>query len=194
MEDHNTSQLWTASTDRSVPLRRPYSNNSPSAVLSNGPSNLVNNARENSSPNQQVRFSPTATNELNSTPATIDVSRSNLSVDAEEWFPPNYPRSQTSPVSVSNRLTKIRNSSQNNLPSPQVTANTDNMLPSPQTDLPIPVQRDISRLQSILSTLTYEPGQFHNLLDIFMETFKPYFEDVIITGIMSNMLFKQVCV
>lgn len=109
------------------------------------------------------------------------VARSTLKVDAPEWYPSNciFDSSLPSDVTVKDiqygdsilEKSEVKDcySLMNNEDSP-----------------------DIIRLKQIISTLTKDPGQFDNLLDIFMETLQPYFEDIIALSIIAQLLVEQV--
>ncbi|XP_044752229.1 polyadenylate-binding protein-interacting protein 1 [Coccinella septempunctata] len=50
---------------------------------------------------------------------------------------------------------------------------------------------DDRRLKQLINTLTCDPGQFDSLLDIFRQTLKPYFEDIIALASVTDLLVSQ---
>ncbi|CAG9855689.1 unnamed protein product [Phyllotreta striolata] len=120
------------------------------------------------------------------------VANSTLRADAEEWFP-SKPIAQPVPLNnpgenpsrIQDRLKKHKN--------PEKVSENDGVNDDNQAHM-VENRRDSSadfdRLKRIIGTLTKDPGQFHNLLDIFMETLEPYVSNGIpisdITGIIVN--------
>ncbi|KAK9891448.1 hypothetical protein WA026_014681 [Henosepilachna vigintioctopunctata] len=50
---------------------------------------------------------------------------------------------------------------------------------------------DDRRLKQLITTLTNDPGQFDNLLDIFKQTLRPYFQDIIAISNVTDLLVNQ---
>lgn len=165
MEDQTSAQLWKKSQTQG-PLRRPRDNCDVSQQAQNGPSKEVN--------------------------ATATGSTSRLSADAKEFFPKNYnsavSASQSSKSSAQERLLKIK---QNQPPGQhdQTGLRNDGNNACPDQHQ---VEQDKRRLENMISTLILDPGQFDNLLHLFVETFKPHLENHDVINIMAEMLVFQV--
>ncbi|XP_044270958.1 polyadenylate-binding protein-interacting protein 1 [Tribolium madens] len=103
--------------------------------------------------------------------------KSSLSADAPE-FVPSYMKSATqSSGGVQDRLKKfkvVENSGQND----------SEFVGSP----------DDIRLKHLIDTLTKDPGQFSDLLDIFMDTLCPYFGDILVLARAAHLLVEQAIV
>ncbi|KAJ8969031.1 hypothetical protein NQ317_014168, partial [Molorchus minor] len=114
------------------------------------------------------------------------IARSTLKVDAPEWYPPSLcsiPPAPTSTVQDRLKVYKkpVDTSLQNTDKQPHrssIPDDTDNSV-------------DIIRLKQILNTLTKDPGQFNNLLDLFLETSYPYFKDIFTLSIITQLLVEQ---
>lgn len=117
------------------------------------------------------------------------VANSSLKVDAPEFIPRSYESkpmaAQTS--SVQDRL-KIHRSE------PECEKNDiveHNMTYGIQyTD--VDVENDLKRIRQIINTLTKDPGQFDNLLQIFMDTVMPNLEDFIVLSDIAQILINEV--
>ncbi|XP_022917384.1 uncharacterized protein [Onthophagus taurus] len=101
-------------------------------------------------------------------------SKTPLRAEAKEWFPRGYtPQQQTPHVasghSIDDRLKKIRLGEPPSEPDPAF---------------------DQSHLESILQSLTYDPGQFDNLLETLMDLLEPHFSDVNISQVAADMVFQ----
>lgn len=53
-------------------------------------------------------------------------------------------------------------------------------------------ESDHKRIRQIINTLTKDPGQFDNLLQIFMDTVAPYWEDLIMLSDIVQILVNEV--
>lgn len=56
----------------------------------------------------------------------------------------------------------------------------------------IDMESDHKRIRQIINTLTKDPGQFDNLLQIFMDTVAPYWEDLILLSDIVQILVNEV--
>lgn len=54
------------------------------------------------------------------------------------------------------------------------------------------VENDLKRIRQIINTLTKDPGQFDNLLQIFMDTVVPYLEDIMLLSDIVHILVNEV--
>ncbi|XP_015833011.2 polyadenylate-binding protein-interacting protein 1 [Tribolium castaneum] len=104
--------------------------------------------------------------------------KSSLSADAPEFIPASMKSSATTQSSgVQDRLKKfkvVENSG----------GNDSEFVGSP----------DDIRLKHLIDTLTKDPGQFSDLLDIFMDTLSPYFGDIFVLTRAAQLLVEQAIV
>lgn len=139
-----------------------------------------------------VDKSPTSLNNLDKpyTPQMLDeiVANSSLKVDAPEFIP----RSETKqPISgatsrIQNRL-KIPRCE---LECDKVEVVRDNPEYIPQSY--VDTETDLKRIRQLIKTLTKNPGQFDDLLQIFMETVTPYLEDIVLLSDIVQILVNEV--
>lgn len=126
-------------------------------------------------------------NSLNESNVSV---RSNLSVDAPEFYPAGYsnvsssaaPQQSQQPSSIQNRLKKHRVSSTEH-PAEESFHNEDEYFIGSADD---------NRLQHLIRTLTKDPGQFSDLLEIFIDTLSPYFTDIFVLSRAAKLLVEQV--
>ena len=177
--DNKPQQLWDGKREAPKGLRLP--NTPPSRLLeeSKSPAATPGNAKKSSNLPPQKQ--------------DVKTSKSRLSADAPEFFPSYYQSLSTvnatpanatpanSASSIQNRLKKHKvtdsNSAQQSL-----TDSVDDFVGSP----------DDIRLNHLIDTLTKDPGQFSDLLDIFMDTLCPYFGDVLVLSRAAQLLVQQV--
>lgn len=164
MEDQTTNQLWKKSEGQSHRLRRPRDNSN--VTLPNGPAKEVNN--------------------------TVNkFSGSKLSADAKEFFPAGY-RNAAAPASSSKtsaqeRLMRIKhNQPQNQNEQCQRNEAGGSHPDGSQED------QDKRRLENMITTLSFNPGQYDDLLPLFVETFKPYLDNHEMINTVAEMLFFEV--
>lgn len=179
MEPSSNSKPWDDSGSCSKPLRRPKCTNV------NEMPNTNSNIQESSNSNNSAASK--------NTQKSIDVMSSTLSVDAEEWYPASYSApvapSNPSKNSVQNRLSMIKKPNENRTPQENYHNNeSDNNTVLYNDDV---VNQDINRLQHVIDTLTYDPGQFDNLLVIFEESYRPHINDISVSSTLAEMLFHQ---
>lgn len=114
------------------------------------------------------------------------VAKSKLNFDAPE-FKPKYceTKSQVSTVtsSIQNRLNIHRSESNEQIEEPTSVTSTY-----------VGTESDIKRIKQIINTLTKDPGQFDNLLQIFMETVAPYLEDVCLLPEIVQIIVNEVSI
>lgn len=135
---------------------------------------------------------------VSSTPI-IPPEQSKLNAAAAEFIPnkcyydnTNTVMSKPPQLSVQNRLKihKDQDSQRNQSPK-DVTINSryysqgDNNFRYTDNSL------DDRRLKQLINTLTCDPGQFDSLLDIFRQTLRPYFEDIIALASVTDLLVSQ---
>ncbi|CAH1155754.1 unnamed protein product [Phaedon cochleariae] len=131
-------------------------------------------------------------------------AKSNLKAEAAEWFPlgfqsPSTTNSSTDtyvePVhntnsSVQSRLLKHKISSDNEIvnysTSDTIFQNKDGV-----EDDEYDYSSDMRRIKHIIATLTKDPGQFDNLLEIFLETLMPHLEDITPISIITQTLLDE---
>lgn len=139
-------------------------------------------------------------NERSSVPLTsiVPPEKSTLNAAAAEFIPKCYydnsntVMSKPPQLSVQNRL-KIhkdqdssRNQSSRDAPINSRYSQGDNNYRYANNSL------DNLRLKQLIHTLTCNPGQFDDLLDIFKQTLRPYFEDIIALATVTDLLVTQV--
>ncbi|KAF5306448.1 hypothetical protein FQR65_LT07360 [Abscondita terminalis] len=158
--------LWDGDTI-DPPLRRPT---------------FVNNSNTNSTL-QETRTEDVA-NSFNCPNNKEDVPlKSTLSAHAREWFPPNYNKNNVynnaniESKSANDRLLKYK--LQNNAQ----TVDIPNVQPQPLSNIlhdddNMEQRKSLQQLEEIMSNLIVDPGHFDNLLGLFIEILKPYYDDV----------------
>lgn len=164
----NKKELWSKNNEYK-PLRQPKMLAQRQNMLKvNTPTTMQNNIEKEY---------PTKLEEL--------VANSSLKVDAPEFIPRFSESSQQISSSVQNRL-KIHRSESDYKPTEKVENN-----PEYNSDC-VDTESDLKRLRQIIITLTKDPGQFDNLLQIFMDTVLPYLEDIILLSEIVNILVNEV--
>lgn len=168
MEEKPANQLWKKSEGQSHRLRRPHDNSN--VTLPNGPSTEINNKTVNKA------------------------ADSRLSADAKEFYPANYGTgtnsASSSKCSAQERLLKIKHNQPQN--------QSDQSLKNPMYDDDYMyldegvVELDKRRLENMITTLVFNPGQFDDLLHLFVETFKPYLENHGMITTVAEMLVYEV--
>lgn len=109
---------------------------------------------------------------------------SQLSADAKEFYPAGYSSPAAgSKGSVQDRLLKIKHNQ------PQNQNDVSNAYPDGSQ-----IEQDKRRLENMITTLIFNPGQFDNLLDLFVETLKPYLDNHDMMTVMAEMLVFEVTV
>lgn len=107
---------------------------------------------------------------------------SRLSADAKEFFPAGYSSAAAgSKGSVQDRLLKIKHNQ------PQNQNDVSNAYPDGSQ-----IEQDKRRLENMITTLIFNPGQFDNLLELFVETLKPYLDNHDMMNVMAEMLVFEV--
>lgn len=137
--------------------------------------------------NDPISNKTAETNDAQSSTTQLEKKlESKLNISAPEFFPANYVRQQysvptaaTTSSSVQNRLKVHKNQPQNTPVQCQNLNGEAN-------------EADMVRLRQIISTLTNDPGQFDNLLEIFLDTLAPYFDDITTILNASELLVDQV--
>lgn len=180
MDNQHNKTLWdgqTNSDDR--PLRRPRQTQNITNDFENLSINLSNTTtttnEQQTSPSLHVQTENIQNN------LTNIISNSRLSVHADEWYPPNFQR----PVSsIQNRLSRNKVHESEHQNSPQ----SNDLETSYICDAAI----NITRLKEIVNVITYDPGQFESLLDVFMEIVTPHFEEVDTVDALADMIYEQV--
>lgn len=161
-----TAKLWDSSETSAGPLRRPKGHGT----------SLTNKHSEEPSIKPEVSSSsiPNSTTQ-------VDIKGSKLSADAQEWFPSNYTGIRTTPPlkhsSVQDRLSIHKKSKQNEDKASSMSLQN--------------VEKDIARLRQLIDTLTTDPGQFDMLIDIFMESIRPYYDDIEVLSLLAEILLNQ---
>ncbi|KAG5884560.1 hypothetical protein JTB14_006587 [Gonioctena quinquepunctata] len=182
----NKPVLWDKNTNNlQSTLRQPKG--SPN-VLSKNPT------QSSTSPGPRVEINKTAipgNAPSNSLSIEEMVANSNLNTEAPEWYPSghatNFVPDNVDGItkSIQNRL-KIHKKNESDGFS---NTNDHSMIfPSMSEDDYSP---DIRRLKQIITTLTKDPGQFHNLLDLFLDTLAPYFNDIMALSTVAKILVEQ---
>lgn len=115
------------------------------------------------------------------------IANSSLKVDAPEFIPRSLESKQISAVSsrIQDRL-KIHRSESDCETVEVIGDNTAYSLKHLDTE------NDIKRIRQIINTLTKNPGQFDDLLQIFMDTVAPYLEDIILLSNIVQILVNEV--
>lgn len=116
------------------------------------------------------------------------VAKSSLKVDAPEFVPratENKPQISAVTSSIQNRL-KIRRPE---LECEMIEKVEDN---SQYLANEVDPRNDLKRIRQIINTLTKDPGQFDNLLQIFMETVAPYLDDLLLLSDIVKILIHEV--
>ncbi|XP_060534863.1 uncharacterized protein LOC132707158 [Cylas formicarius] len=168
---NQTTPLWNKSTTQGR-LRPPKLNNSTEAV-----------AKRDSS---------------NSQPDSV-VANSTLKADAPEFYPAGYNRSEVSEpvnyfpknvhITVSDPASIVKHSAQNRLNKyKQNSIGSSYVEYNGHCDDDSP---DMIRLKQIISSLKLYPGQFDDLLMVFMETIYPYFNDIIAMSEIVKLLVSE---
>ncbi|CAG9838817.1 unnamed protein product [Diabrotica balteata] len=109
------------------------------------------------------------------------VANSTLNASANEWYPKN--------VYVPHPVEFITSSVQKRLqihrePPQVISENINNEVTEGYSP-------DLNRIKQIITTLTKDPGQFHDLIELFMETLIPYLEDIMITSLVAEIIVEQ---
>lgn len=115
------------------------------------------------------------------------VANSSLKVDAPVFIP-RFSESKaqvSSAKGVQNRL-KIHKPESDFKASEEVENN------SKYSKNPMDTESDLKRIRQIISTLTKDPGQFDNLVQIIMDTVMPYLEDHILLPEIVEILVNRV--
>lgn len=115
------------------------------------------------------------------------VANSSLKVDAPEFVPRTFEsKPQISATSkIQNRLKVHRSESEC-----ETLEKTEHQPEYFQNFMD--TDSDHKRIRQIINTLTKDPGQFDNLLQIFMDTVAPYWEDVILLSDIVQILVNEV--
>lgn len=194
MENSGNTKLWDQSDSNVIPLRRPKgSSGGETTTRSN---TLLKSLKETNNTNCFIGDSTVASNQSGTN--IVSVSNSRLSADAAEFYPSGYcgnTAGSTTKSYLQDRLNKFKKPSLCGSVQDSFEHCQDNQFNSELLhENNVLVQQDIERLQHIISTLTCDPGQFDDLLELFMDTFKPYFNDITVISIMAKMIFQQVCI
>ncbi|XP_030766100.1 polyadenylate-binding protein-interacting protein 1 [Sitophilus oryzae] len=136
-----------------------------------------------------------------STPSLkIDVEQSTLKPDAPEFIPQSVRfeqlsqslqqnvviTNQTPKSHAQNRIALIRNS-KNNEPNNHEYSDYEHVTNGYGNDESL----DMLRLRQIISSLIKYPGQFDDLLMVFMETIYPYFDDILAMSEITNLMVNE---
>ncbi|XP_018571544.1 uncharacterized protein LOC108911168 isoform X2 [Anoplophora glabripennis] len=165
----NIASLWDKNSEELQPLRLPKS--TPDVIAQQEVTQTRNEL------NCNVEF-PKSGNEPANTMEDI-IAKSTLKVDAPEWYPSNCISNDCLEPCAS-----VKNIYDENISGTSETK-IEYLLTNDE-DSP-----DIFRLKQIIGTLSKDPGQFDNLLDLFMETLQPYFEDILALSITAQLLVEQ---
>ncbi|KAJ8916889.1 hypothetical protein NQ315_013357 [Exocentrus adspersus] len=112
--------------------------------------------------------------------------KTTLKVDAPEWYPPSRVSSNCLGSFSSLNIHDNKNLQEVNVEDGANKVNHQQQSHEANGD-----SSDIIRLKQIISTLTKDPGQFDNMLDLFMESLEPYFQDVIALSLIAQLLVEQ---
>lgn len=117
------------------------------------------------------------------------VANSSLKADAPEFIP-RFADARDTKQSVSSLTSRI----QNRL---KICRSESECSPTEKVENDSPyntdfVESDIKRIRQIINTLTKDPGQFDNLLQIFMDTVLPYLEDIILLSDIVQIVVNEV--
>lgn len=169
--DNRSSPLWDGNRETPKDLRLP--NTPPSRLLKE---ENKTNTNTTGSTTKSTNVTPQKDNNL---------MKSSLSVDAPEFYPSYYktstPVSNTT-SSIQERLKRHKVAEPNSVTEPVANDFESNFIGS----------SDDNRLKHLIDTLTKDPGQFSDLLDIFMDTLCPYFEDIFVLSRAALLLVEQV--
>lgn len=181
MENPNSVKLWDQPNSNTVPqLRRPRdSNKIETAKIDELPHNL-------NAVNSERRI------DNNESANTAPKINSRLSADAAEFYPAGYTASTTVSTPSSVVQSRLKKYKQPDLSEPTQNDSFGNSQEHFNEDGTF-VNQDVERLQHLINTLTYDPGQFDDTLELFMDTFKPYFDNITVISVMAKMIFQQVC-
>lgn len=179
--DGKLPKLWDQDVDPSKALRLP---NTP--VLRRDD---TNNTGRPKLPTELHRNTASTENNV--------VSNSRLSVDAPEFYPSSYSNNSFSGAkpSVQNRLKKHKQGEAGD-----VTQAFQNIHLNGSSDQQqygddfMHNSQDGTRLRHVISTLTTDPEQFDNLLDIFLETLLPYYDNCLVLSQITQVLVEQVSI
>ncbi|KAH0811035.1 hypothetical protein MTP99_013913 [Tenebrio molitor] len=168
--DNRSSPLWDGNRETPKDLRLP--NTPPSRLLKE---ENKTNTNTTGSTTKSTNVTPQKDNNL---------MKSSLSVDAPEFYPSYYktstPVSNTT-SSIQERLKRHKVAEPNSVTEPVANDFESNFIGS----------SDDNRLKHLIDTLTKDPGQFSDLLDIFMDTLCPYFEDIFVLSRAALLLVEQ---
>nr|XP_023016190.1 polyadenylate-binding protein-interacting protein 1 [Leptinotarsa decemlineata] len=114
------------------------------------------------------------------------VANSKLKVEAPEWFPSGHT------YVPNNRIEKLASSVQNRLKINKTNESNDFEYATVLQNMEaIENSSDFWRLKQLINTLTKDPGQFDDLLELFLETLAPYFDDIIALSTIVKILLEQ---
>lgn len=128
------------------------------------------------------------------------IINSKLRPSAEEFVPrPKYVTSVTPSANFSNPAPAIqRHSVQDRLKVRDVQSTSNNQSTSAQQSQSNVNNQDwalnpsdLNRLRHIISSLTYDPGQFDCLIEIFLETLLPYANDLVVLTNVADLLVQE---
>lgn len=118
------------------------------------------------------------------------LAKSCLSVNAREWFPPNYNKNNVFNANVehksaNDRLLKYK------MPSNAQTVEKTNVDTFSRDEDNLEQRKSLEQLEDIMSNLIVDPGHFDNLLGLFIEILDPYYTDIsFITYIAESIVGK----
>lgn len=175
-------KLWDGnSPSGNPPLRRPNQNANSRPQSSNG------GQQQAASRQQQDHAADQAAGE------DVDLSILNtttLSVDAKEWFPPNYSAAAPAAavVSVQSRLERIRLNEQGGPQHPPAAVNGNAEI----NGVGMNPDEDTHKLKEIVTMLTYDPGRFDDAVSTFLSILQPYTDDIEVSNSTADLLFETV--
>lgn len=141
------------------------------------------------------------------------LARSVLKADAPEWYPQSVVNKDIQrPMVINHQVETLTHSVQNRLkihnkktsdtsPAPTVASAPRVAMDMPRQNggdcIPLGIgnngeNQDIKRLKQIVTTLTRDPGQFDNLLQLFMETIFPHLNEIMFLSHFTKLLVEQV--
>ncbi|XP_050515340.1 polyadenylate-binding protein-interacting protein 1 [Diabrotica virgifera virgifera] len=165
---NNRTVLWDPNADkRNTTLRQPKG------------LTITQQSAPSSSPNTTPRDETPRLSSKSLVDRETLVANSTLNASATEWYPKNI--YTPSPVEVI--TSSVQKRLQIHRECPQV-----NNINNEGTEEYSP---DLNRIKQIITTLTKDPGQFHDLIDLFMETLVPYLEDIMITSLVAEIIVEQ---
>ncbi|KAJ8938591.1 hypothetical protein NQ318_020853 [Aromia moschata] len=191
--------LWDKNSDVLQPLRQPN-------IISNLPERYSTRQRNDESDTNIINSNRNAVSSVHpvsnpQTPVSVKgaiklediVAKSTLKVDAPEWYPSNVNPNVNAQLPASNVQDRLKVHKKSHEPDLQSLSLAEKGYPSNVSVEQCTVEDsvDIIRLKQIINTLTKDPGQFDNLLDLFMETLFPYFEDIIAISLIAQLLVEQ---